>query len=241
MTLQNKNVLITGAYGGLGKSISEEFLLSGNNVVLVGKNWEKLLELRVELEEKNKHRCNISSYVCDLNDDKSIYAMINSVKEDCKTIDVLVNCAGTFPISQLREMSLYEYRQCMKVNMEAPFILTQEFTKEMARQKWGRVINIASSSAYGGGAKTSVYCASKHALLGFSRSLFKELKDDGIRVFCISPGSIQTEMGKEVEKLGQIYDTFMTPEEVAQYILHVASYDGQMVSEEVRLNRVHVQ
>ena len=67
------------------------------------------------------------------------------------------------------------------------------------------------------------------------------MKPYGVRVFCVSPGSIQTEMGKEVEKLGQLYDTFMTPEEVSEYILYATSFDGHMISEEIRLNRMVVQ
>ena len=111
----------------------------------------------------------------------------------------------------------------------------------MIKNKWGRIINIASSSAYGGSPMTSVYCASKHALLGFSRSLYKELKGDNVRVICVSPGSIKTEMGRKVEELGQDFDTFMEPDELAEYIVYSSSLDGNMISEEIRLNRVFIQ
>ena len=190
---------------------------------------------------KNKSSSSISSYQCDLGDCESIYSTILNVKKDLKRVDILVNCAAIFPIRQICDMSIDDYMTCMQVNVTAPFILMKELSMEMKENGWGRIINIASSSAYGGSPSTSVYCASKHALLGLSRSLFKELKGDGIRVFCVSPGSIQTDMGKDVEKLGQLYDTFMTPGEVASYILHSTGYDGQMVSEEIRLNRLFVQ
>ena len=239
MTQQTKTVLITGAYGGLGKALSKIYLETGHKVVLLGRDVDKLNDM-CDGFEKFAHDNNIRCCVCDLGDNDSLLLAIQEIKNK-SNIDILINCAGVFPINSLENTTIDEYDRCMQVNLKAPFILMQEFSKDMVKNRWGRIINIASSSAYGGSPNTSVYCASKHALLGLSRSLYKELKGDGVRVFCVSPGSIQTEMGKEVEKLGQIYDTFMTPEEVADYILFATSYDGEMISEEIRLNRVFVQ
>jgi short-subunit dehydrogenase len=239
MTQQAKTVLITGAYGGLGMALAKIYLETGHKVVLLGRDIDKLNDMCDGLEKfayDNSVRC----CVCDLNDNDSLLSTIQEIKNK-SSIDILINCAGVFPINSLEDTTIDEYDKCMQVNLRAPFILMQEFSKDMVKNKWGRIINIASSSAYGGSPNTSVYCASKHALLGLSRSLYKELKGDGVRVFCVSPGSIQTEMGRDVEKLGQIYDTFMTPEEVADYILFATSYDGEMISEEIRLNRVFVQ
>jgi len=241
MTLQGKNILITGAYGGLGKSMCEEFLKTGNNVVLVGRDWKKLLNLKDELSLIAMKEQKIGTYVCELSDSESVLSMTSTIKNDFGNIDVVVNAAATFPISSIEDMTTKDFQNCMKVNVESPFVIIREFLPGMKKNQWGRIVNIASSSAYGGSPKTSAYCASKHALLGLSRSLFKELKQDGVRVYCISPGSIQTDMGKEVEKLGQIYDTFMTSQDVAKYTHHVISYDGHMISEEVRLNRMFVQ
>ena len=157
------------------------------------------------------------------------------------TVDVLVNCAGVFPISTIRDTSVEDYQNCMNINVTAPFLLIKGFVDGMVQNKWGRIINIASSSAYAGGPRTSVYCASKHALLGLSRSLFKELKQYNVLVSCISPGSIKTSMGREVEKLGQEYDTFIEPAEIADFIVNNTAFDGNMIAEEVRLNRVFIQ
>jgi len=105
----------------------------------------------------------------------------------------------------------------------------------MAENGWGRIVNIASSSAYSGFAKTAAYCASKHGLLGFSRALDDELRGRGVRVIAVSPGSIKTPMGRKVR--GQTYETFMDPREVADVIGDVASLDGSIVISEVRLGR----
>ena len=86
----------------------------------------------------------------------------------------------------------------------------------MVSKKWWRIVNIGSSSSYNGFKNTSIYCSSKHALLGLSRSLHDELKEHNIRTFCVSPGSIKTSMGKRV--IGQNYDTFMDPKEIAEWL-----------------------
>lgn len=213
MTLQNRRVLISGASRGLGKSLVSAYKDVGAEVI--------------ELTRRE----------CDLNNSADIYSFVESVGE----VDVLVNCAGVFPINKLSDITPEEYNECIQVNLTAPFILTQEFSLGMVKRGWGRIINIASSSAYGGGPKTSIYCASKHALLGLSRSLHAELKPHGVRVICVSPGTIKTDMGREVEKLGQIYDTFMDPDEVARYIVYNTELDDNMVSEEIRLNRMFIQ
>ena len=213
MTLQNRRVLISGASRGLGKSLVSAYKDVGAEVI--------------ELTRRE----------CDLNNSADIYSFLESVGE----VDVLVNCAGVFPVNKLGDITPEEYNECIQVNLTAPFILTQECSLGMVERGWGRIINIASSSAYGGGPKTSIYCASKHALLGLSRSLHAELKPHGVRVICVSPGTIKTDMGRDVEKLGQTYDTFMDPDEVARYIVYNTELDGNMVSEEIRLNRMFIQ
>jgi NAD(P)-dependent dehydrogenase (short-subunit alcohol dehydrogenase family) len=98
------------------------------------------------------------------------------------------------------------------------------------------VVNIGSSSAYAGFKGGTTYCASKHGLLGLSRALHAEIVAEGVRSYCISPGSIKTPMGRQVPD--ENYETFMTPEEVARYVAIVVSFDGEMAIEESRLSRV---
>jgi NAD(P)-dependent dehydrogenase (short-subunit alcohol dehydrogenase family) len=109
----------------------------------------------------------------------------------------------------------------------------------MIGKKWGRIVNIGSSSAYSGFKNGTIYCSSKHAMLGLSRSLFDELKGHGIRVYCISPGSIKTKMGKQSKD--QDFKTFLDPAEVAKYVGFVISFNDDLVSEEIRLNRIRLK
>ena len=236
--LRGKNCLITGATGGLGKEITKEFAKNGCNLFLTGRNNEKLNSLKNELEN-SVNEIKIDFEDADLSDVDEIQKLIEKVKSTFTNIDILVNCAGVFPVKSLSDSTVEDFENCFSVNVKAAFILCKEFSQGMISKKWGRIINIASSGAYNGRSKTVVYRASKHALLGLSRSLHSELKEYNVRTFCVSPGSIKTPMGKSVT--GQNYETFLNPNEIAELIVHLVSFDNEMISQEIQLSRMDQQ
>ena len=236
--LCGKNCLITGATGGLGKEIAKEFAKNGCNLFLTGRNNEKLNSLKNELEN-SVNEIKIDFEDADLSDDGEIQKLIEKVKNTFVNIDILVNCAGVFPVKLLADSTVEDFENCFSVNVKAAFILCKEFSQGMISKKWGRIINIASSSAYAGFKNTSIYCSSKHALLGLSRSLHSELKEHNVRTFCVSPGSIKTPMGKSV--IGQNYETFLNPNEIAELIVRLVSFDNEMISQEIQLSRMDQQ
>jgi short-subunit dehydrogenase len=234
--LCGKNCLITGATGGLGKEIAKEFAKNGCNLFLTGRNNDKLNSLKNELEND---QIKIDFEDADLSDDSEIQKLIEKVKNTFVNIDILVNCAGVFPVKLLSDSTIEDFENCFSVNVKAAFVLCKEFSQGMISKKWGRIINIASSSAYAGFKNTSIYCSSKHALLGLSRSLHSELKEHNVRTFCVSPGSIKTPMGKSV--IGQNYETFLNPNEIAELIVRLVSFDNEMISQEIQLSRMDQQ
>ena len=236
--LRGKNCLITGATGGLGKEIAKEFAKNGCNLFLTGRNNDKLNSLKNELEN-SVNEIKIDFEDADLSDDGEIQKLIEKVKGVFANIDILVNCAGVFPVKLLSDSTIEDFENCFSVNVKAAFVLCKEFSQGMISKKWGRIINIASSSAYAGFKNTSIYCSSKHALLGLSRSLHSELKEYNVRTFCVSPGSIKTPMGKSV--IGQNYETFLNPNEIAELIVRLVSFDNEMISQEIQLSRMDQQ
>ena len=236
--LQGKNCLITGATGGLGKEIAKEFAKNDCNLFLTGRNNEKLNTIKNELEN-SKNKIKIDFEDADLSDADEIQKLIEKVKSTFANIDILVNCAGVFPVKLLSDSTVEDFENCFSVNVKAAFVLCKEFSQGMISKKWGRIVNIASSSAYAGFKNTSIYCSSKHALLGLSRSLHSELKEYNVRTFCVSPGSIKTPMGKSVT--GQNYETFLNPNEIAELIVHLVSFDNEMISQEIQLSRMDQQ
>ena len=238
--LQGKNCLITGSTGGLGKEIAREFAKNGCNLFLTGRNNDKLNSLKNELEN-SQNEIKIDFKDADLSDDNEIQTLIEKVKNTFVNIDILVNCAGVFPVKLLSDSTVEDFENCFSVNVKAAFVLCKEFSQGMISRKWGRIINIASSGAYNGRSKTVVYRASKHALLGLSRSLHSELKEYNVRTFCISPGPIKTSMGHDIvknENPDERFDSFMNPNEIAEFIAYLISFDNEMVSEEIRLSRI---
>ena len=237
-SLKGKAALVTGATRGLGRALALEYGRQGCDLHLVARNPMELAPVIEEIVQECPD-IYVHAWECDLSSKEEINSLIDALLPTA--IDILVNCAGVFPVNTLWDTTIEEYERCMSVNVTAPFLLMKEISPGMVSRGWGRIINVASSSAYAGGPRTSVYAASKHALLGLSRALYKELKDRNVRVQCASPGSIQTEMGRDVEKMGQDFDTFMTPEEVAEYIVYNSSLNGNLIVEELRLNRVFIQ
>lgn len=234
--LEGKNALVTGASGGLGREIALHLALHGVNVHVTGRSADKL-EALCETMSGNGSRTGWSSR--DLRNDDDIDAVIRDAEKAVGEVDILVNCAGVFPVKSLAESTAEAFDECFGLNIRAPFLLCHALAPKMVQRKWGRIVNIGSSSAYSGFKDTSVYCASKHALLGLSRALHDELKVHNVRTYCVSPGSIKTPMGKQVRN--QNYETFLEPTEVAEYVCFVISFDGGLVSEEIRLNRTIIQ
>jgi short-subunit dehydrogenase len=233
--IENKNCLITGATGGLGSNLAKILLENNCNIFLTSKSKLKLQKLQNKLEKTNKNNCKIIYEYGDLTKISDVKKIIKSIRKKFKTIDIVINNAGLFLSKPISKSKIEEFQNIFDVNVRAPFLFTKEFSQDMKKKKWGRIINIGSSSSYQGFSEGTIYCASKHALLGLSRSLFSELKEHNVRTFCISPGSIKTDMGKQDKK--QNYKTFLDPKEVAEYIIYSLNFDKELVTEEIRLNR----
>tara|TARA_B100000315_G_C14521693_1_gene561868 strand:- start:161 stop:889 length:729 start_codon:yes stop_codon:yes gene_type:complete len=233
--LKNKNCLITGATGGLGTALSIEFAKNNCNLFLTSRNNHNLKILKSQLQTQNK-TITVKTFSTDLSNLSEINNLIKEIRKSYTTIDILINCAGILPLKFIQDSTVEDFDECFNINVRAPIILIKEFSKDMTDQRWGRIVNIASSAAYNGIEKTIIYRATKHALLGFSKAVHKELRDYNVRTFCISPGPIKTKMGEILEN--ENYQTFINPSDIADFITNLISYDTEMFSEEIRLGRI---
>jgi len=234
--MERKNCVIVGASGGIGSEITQKIANENYNLFLIGRNKQKLLKIKKGIKNDNIIE---KIETVDLTDKKQIEKVIQKIRKTFQKIDILINTSGIFLTKSIEKSTIKEFEESFEVNIRAPFIFIKEFSKDMIKSKWGRIVNIGSSSSYNGFKNSTIYCASKHALLGFSRSLFSELKDKNVRVFCISPGSTQTKMGK-ISK-DQKFETFLDPKEIAEYVVFLIRFDNQLVSEEIRLNRIKME
>ena len=106
----------------------------------------------------------------------------------------------------------------------------------MTDKKWGRIVNIGSSSSYHGFEKNIVYCSSKHALLGLSRSVYQELKNFNVRTFCISPRGVRTKMHKDMQS--DKFKKLIDPKELSVFIVNLLIYDNEMIPNEIRVDNL---
>src|SRR3989338_9871129 len=164
--LKNKNCIITGASGGLGKEISKLLVNQSCNLFLTGRNEKKLSELKTELELNNSNKVKISYESGDLSKIDDVNKIIIKIRKEFSSIDILINCAGVFLIKSLEESTLEDFENCFNVNVRGTFLFCKEFTSDMIKNKWGRIVNIGSSSSYQAFLNGSIYIASKFAVLG---------------------------------------------------------------------------
>lgn len=232
--LKNKNCLITGATGGIGTELSKLLNKESCNIFLTSTNKQKLQKLKSSLENSNKNK--IHYFPSDLTKKHEIQSLISNVRKKFSHIDIIINCAGKFIIKSISKSTLKDFDLTHSLNVRAPFILSKEFSKDMIKNSWGRIIFLGSSSSYTGFPNGTVYVSSKHSVLGLSRALSMELKNSNVRTLCISPASTKTEMAKI--SIDQDFSTFLSPIEVARYIILIMKFNNEMIIDESRLNRL---
>ena len=232
-----KNVLLTGATGGIGEAICSK-LLENYNFIVVSRNEKKL---------KNFMKDNtsiIKRITCDLKDPNQITKMIEQVISDNLNIDILVNNAGVTDDSLFIRMSYEKWQNVIRTNLDSNFLLSNSISKLMIKKKWGRIININSIVGHTGNLGQANYVASKSGITGMTKSIAMELAKWNITVNCVSPGFIKTNMTENLSKeqkdniiskipLGMIG----SPNDVANCVEFLASDDsGYVTGETIHVN-----
>ncbi len=221
--------MITGAGGGIGSAIVEALFSCGFRLVLMGRDEEKLKKVAGDRE------CLIMPG--DICDDAYIKATVAKTVQVYGGLDLLVNNAGIAQSTAFEDISMEEYDRIMNTNARAPFLLCQTALPYLVQSSCGTIINIASVTAHHGYALQSVYSASKHALLGFSKALSKEYYDKGVRVHVISPGAVFTDMVK-ISRPDLTGEGMLLPEDIAETVLYLLKMrNTASVADEIQLHR----
>ena len=235
----NKNVLITGGTRGIGEAISREFAKKEYNLIINYVNSKgKAEKLKNELEEK--YNINVLTVQADLADEKEIKNMVDIALNKFGEIDVLVNNAGIIIDKEFEEKTIEDWKQTLNINLIAPFILTKLIGKEMVKNKSGAIINISSINAINTYHPSSVdYDASKSGLISLTYDSAVEFSPY-VRVNCIAPGWVDTEMNKDLsedyvkEEIKRILvRRFGRPEEIAKVVTFLASDDASFINSTV--------
>lgn len=227
--MKDKICIITGAGGGIGSAIAETLFSCGFKLVLMGRNEEKLKKVA------NGRECLIIPG--DICDDEYIKETIKKTANIYGGIDYLINNAGIAQSKDFEEISMEEYDMIMNTNARAPFLMCKTALPYLKESSCGTIINIASVTAHHGYALQSVYSASKHALLGFSKSLSKEYYKKGVRVHVISPGAVFTDMVK-ISRPDLTGEGMLLPQDIAETVLYLIKMrDSASVTDEIQLHR----
>jgi len=231
MTLTNKQTaLITGASSGIGKATALAFAKAGVNVALVSRSPEKLAAVASAAQATG---VTAKTYVIDLADVEQVQKQISAIALD-GGIDILVNCAGIAYIGTLSETPLADWLEVININLTSVWQCILGILPTMRDRSNGTIINVASIAGKQPFPEWGAYSISKAGLIALSKTLAVEERANGIRVTAICPGAVNTELWDTIDANFD-RQTMLTPEIVAESIVHTALLPKQAVVDELTL------
>ncbi|MFN3153628.1 MULTISPECIES: 3-oxoacyl-[acyl-carrier-protein] reductase [Bremerella] len=235
--LTGKIAIVTGASQGIGQQIAIGLGKRGAKVACVARSADKLAETVAAIKEAGGEA---EAFPCDVTSRESVEQLIDKVAEDWEKIDILVNNAGVTRDNLLPRMTDEEWDTVINTNLRGMFLFSRAASKYMMRARYGRIINISSVSGIMGNPGQTNYSASKAGMIGFTRSLSRELAGRKVTINAICPGFIESDMTKalgpavEDEVKKRIPAKRMgKPEEIADAVLFLASDHAAYVTGQV--------
>lgn len=233
MQLQGKTALITGASGGIGSAMAVRLAKSGLNLVLCGRSEEKLSKTKAAAEALGVEVLTVCG---DITDDSFPAYAIGQTLERFGRLDILVNNAGMALSCPFEETSAAQFDQIMALNVRAPYFLCQAALPALRQSDHATIINIASVVGHKGYPLQSAYAASKHALIGLSKSLANEVYTDGIRVHILAPGAVYTDMVR-IARPDLSPEGMILAEDVAETAAFLIEHRTNAVIDEIQIHR----
>ena len=231
--LKNKNIIVTGASGGIGNSIVEKLHKYGANILATGTNLEKLENLKKKFN-------NIKILKFDISEHEKIEEFINNATDELGgSLDCIINNAGITKDNLSIRMSLDEWTKVINVNLTSTFLMSKYSIKKMLKNKSGKIINITSVVGHTGNVGQANYAASKAGIVAMSKSLAIEYAKKNININCISPGFINTAMTDQIDEkfkeaiISKIPSNRLgKPEDVANAVIFLSSDQSDYINGE---------
>jgi len=229
---KNKKILITGASGGIGNELVKKFITLGGNVLGTGTKSEKLDKLKKKYPDVKVKKFDIS-------DHSRIEEFVDDVFLELGGLDILINNAGTNVDNLSLRMKDEEWKRVIDINLTSTFLLSKSAIRKMLKNKFGRIVNIASVVGHTGNVGQSNYSASKAGIIGMSKSLAIEYAKKNITVNCVSPGFIVSDMTMNIADKVKLYLTSRIPmgrlgsgEDVSNCVAFLSSVQASYVTGE---------
>ena len=235
--LENRIAVITGAGRGIGRAIALKFAAEGADVVCVSRTPENSEKVAAEIRALG---CKAWAQAVDVADAAAVNAAAEKILAECGRVDILVNNAGVTRDNLLMRMSEAEWDAVLNTNLKGAFLFTKAFSRALIKQRSGRIINVASVIGLIGNAGQSNYAASKAGLIGFTKSVERELASRGITANVLAPGFIETDMTSGLKEelradvLKQIpLGSFGQPDDIANAAVFLASPAARYITGQV--------
>lgn len=235
--LNNKVAVVTGSARGIGKAIALKLAQAGASIVVTDTDTVGIQQTAKEIEAIGGKTLAVAANVADAGE---IAALVKKTQETFPTIDILVNNAGVTRDNLLLRMEEKDWDLVLSVNLKGPFLLTKAVCQIMMKQRYGRIVNVASVVGQTGNAGQANYSSSKGGLISFTRSVAKELGSRNITCNAVAPGFIATPMTDKLD--GKIREAYLksiplaragTPEDVAGAVLFLVSEDAGYITGQV--------
>lgn len=233
MDLKGKTALVTGSSRGIGESIALRLSHLGINVVITGRDTKKLevLKQKMQLIGTAPHMV-----VADISDPATPKKLLEETIQIFGRLDILINNAGYAVTKSISDTSSNEWDHMMAINARGPFLLCQASIPHLQKSECATIINISSVVERMGYENQAAYAASKHALMGFSKVLAKEVQPLGIRVHTIAPGGVATDMVKTMRADLDI-SNLISPEEITDIVVFLLEYRGNAMIDNIDVRR----
>jgi NAD(P)-dependent dehydrogenase (short-subunit alcohol dehydrogenase family) len=228
MKVKDKIAIVTGGGRGIGRAIAGLFAREGAKVTVAARTPGQIGETVEEITRAGGHAIGVS---VDVTSEADTANMVSRTVNEFGGVDILVNNAGVLESGPIVAMESQNWRRVVEVNLIGVFLCSKAVAPHLIERKWGRVINIASRSGKVGHPFLTAYCASKHGVVGFTKSLAEELAPFNVTVNAICPGVVETDMVSQTIR-EQVGNTIIKPEEIAELALYLASETARGINGE---------
>ena len=233
MDLKNKIILITGASKGIGRDICFALAEKGSHVIMTSRTESNLIEMESKIRSRGQKATAIPA---DLSSDDDIDSLFNAITEKFGRLDVLINNAGIGIFGKLEDFPIEDFDRMIRINVRAVYLCCQKALRLMIPEKNGHIINISSVVGIKGYPNQSAYTASKHGVMGLTKSLAEEAQEHGISVSVILPGGVDTEFAYRARP-DLDRSILIPPEDISKTVIYILTLSDNSMVDQIYIRR----